>query len=556
MASASAFLQAACYEHQFIRSKDTSLIVERPERLRAVTVGLASALSRLEESRSSTKVEDDSDLATAFERINLGPTHPQVLRVVHSSATAALLNHPAIKFVHGDIEADKYLEKLLSWARDSRTKIANGESEIPDGLSQGDLYCELSPITYPCHKFESMSVCPSSINAIQGALGTICQAVDSVLNPEDPSRAFVAIRPPGHHCGEDTPSGFCFVNNVAVAAAHAHLQHNIKRIVIFDIDLHHGNGTQSIVWQINEETYRQTLESEGGAPPTKIGPKVYYGSLHDILSYPCEDGKLELVQAASKYTSEDHFWNDLYPNRYRRIMHKAKDFLDTTGGPGEDVMIFISCGFDACEHEYTSMSRHDRKVPTSFYHRFTQDVRKFSDQYTRGRLISVLEGGYSDRALISGTLAHLCGLVGDVVKVDDNWWSPENLDEIEKATKKKRGGRPSLSTPSTPWVANLLEHFAALEAEIPQLTRNSRPSVPVATSTRQLRERKTQPVAQANSKSQSPQGKTKDTAVSESPPAHADSSDESSLSSLDSTPEDGPPVKKGPRVILRLGPKP
>ncbi|KAJ8514275.1 hypothetical protein ONZ45_g8169 [Pleurotus djamor] len=400
MASASEFLQATCYEHQFIRSKDTSLIVERPERLRAVTIGFSSALSRYEESRSSTKVEDDSDLATAFERINLSPTHPQVLRVVHSSATA-VLNHPAIKFVHGDKEGDKYLEKLLSWARYIRTKITNGQSEIPDGLSQGDLY-----------------LCPSSINAIQGALGTICQAVDSVLDPEEPSRAFVAIRPPGHHCGEDTPSGFCFVNNVAVAAAHAHLQHGIKRIVILDIDLHNGNGTQSIVWQINEETYRQTLESEGGVAPTKIGPKVYYGSLHDILSYPCEDGKLELVQAASvsihgnhgqhienvhleKYTSEYHFWNDLYPNRYHRILNKAKDFLDHTGGPGEDVMVFISCGFDACEHEYTSMSRHDRKVPTGFYHRFTQDVRKFSNEYARGRLISVLEGGYSDRALIS-----------------------------------------------------------------------------------------------------------------------------------------------------------
>lgn len=49
-----------------------------------------------------------------------------------------------------------------------------------------------------------------------------------------------------------------------------------------------GNGTQSIVWQINEETYRQTLEAEGGTPTSQMGPKIYYGSIHDILSYPCE----------------------------------------------------------------------------------------------------------------------------------------------------------------------------------------------------------------------------------------------------------------------------
>ena len=64
-------------------------------------------------------------------------------------------------------------------------------------------------------------VCPSSMEAIQGALGTVCEAVDDLFSPEAAhSRAFVAIRPPGHHCGEDTPSGFCFVNNVVVGAAH------------------------------------------------------------------------------------------------------------------------------------------------------------------------------------------------------------------------------------------------------------------------------------------------------------------------------------------------
>lgn len=88
----------------------------------------------------------------------------------------------------------------------------------------------------------------------------------------------------------------------------AHLRHGVKRAVIFDIDLHHGsyhiskylycfyicigNGTQAIVWQINEETYRKTLESEYSGsekvPQDTSSLKVYYGSIHDILSYPCE----------------------------------------------------------------------------------------------------------------------------------------------------------------------------------------------------------------------------------------------------------------------------
>ena len=71
------------------------------------------------------------------------------------------------------------------------------------------------------------------------------------------------------------------------------------------------------------------------------------------------------------------------------------------------------------------MSRQQRKVPTSFYHRFAQDARSFAQQHAKGRLISVLEGGYSDRALTSGALAHLCGLIGD--DSDSTWWSIENL---------------------------------------------------------------------------------------------------------------------------------
>ncbi|KAJ8515942.1 hypothetical protein ONZ45_g6689 [Pleurotus djamor] len=71
-----------------------------------------------------------------------------------------------------------------------------------------------------------------------------------------------------------------------------------------------------------------------------------------------------------------------------------------------------------------------RIAPAAVVSMLANDVRGFSDQYARGRLVSVLEGGYSHRALISGTLAHLCGLVGDTVKVDERWWSPENLDEV------------------------------------------------------------------------------------------------------------------------------
>lgn len=96
-----------------------------------------------------------------------------------------------------------------------------------------------------------------------------------------------------------------------------------------------------------------------------------------------------------------------------------------------------SCGFDAGEHEYPSMSRHHRKVPVGFYHRFTREACRLADVYAHGRVVSVLEGGYSDRALTSGAMAHLCGLVdppGQAASsdgwVDRAWWGESNLVKV------------------------------------------------------------------------------------------------------------------------------
>ncbi|PPQ64835.1 hypothetical protein CVT24_008200 [Panaeolus cyanescens] len=580
--STSVFIQNACLQHRYIRSKDLSNIVERPERLRAVNIGLAAAIARLEELVGLPRAQESNtsgeaaavapnDLADIMNNLKIGsspgPTSPLV-GLVNSEATVDILNHTAVKFVHGDIDRDVYLENLVLWAKASRDKIANGQSEIPEDLSQGDLY-----------------LCPESINAMQGAIGTVCEAVDRIFGPEEARlhRTFVAIRPPGHHCGEDTPSGFCFLNNVAVAAAHAHLQHKVKRVVIFDIDLHHGNGTQSIVWQINEESYRQTIESEAGAPNVQPGPTIFYGSIHDILSYPCEDGKPSLVQAASvsihkshgqyienvhleTYTSEEHFWDVLYKERYSKVLTKAKEFLDHTGGPGDDVLFFISCGMDACEHEYESMSRHNRKVPTSFYYRFAKDTCALANEYAQGRVISVLEGGYSDRALTSGAMAHLSGLVdlpSGSKAVDESWWNVENLTKLEAATKKRRGGRPSAAqTVPEPWIDRTLAIFSPLDTQA--TASKPRITTPIPVSNRTLRSKVKG--AGADSPSVGPTPVTSPSVPLEKKtqgfkPRTSTSSSDDSSSTDNGLPDKSAEAlssstKKLPKVILKLGPNP
>jgi histone deacetylase HOS3 len=173
------FLQDACFLHRFIRSRTISGIVERPERLRAVMVGLSATIARLEDalhsgnggSANKVNVTDGSSAGnpfasqsdvikpksdvgteeleaamgrititqpTAQQQLSISPAVP--ITIIQSQASLDLLKHPAVKYVHGDIDKDVYLENLVRWMRESSDKIANGESEIPKELSQGDLY--------------------------------------------------------------------------------------------------------------------------------------------------------------------------------------------------------------------------------------------------------------------------------------------------------------------------------------------------------------------------------------------------------------------------------
>ena len=77
------------------------------------------------------------------------------------------------------------------------------------------------------------------------------------------------------------------------------------------------------------------------------------------------------------------------------------------------------------------MNRHGCKVPTGFYHRFTRDVCRFAETYSQGRLVSVMEGGYDDKAIVSGAMSHVCGLAdnGDL-DVDPRWWNNTNIMQV------------------------------------------------------------------------------------------------------------------------------
>ena len=119
-------------------------------RLRALKIGFAAGIARLEQAlpagerreKDSTGSQfDENDLASALEKLDIvQDARVNVVDIVTSTASVNLLDNKAVKFVHGDIDGDVYLENLIKWTKESTDRIGEGGSEIPEQLSQGDLY--------------------------------------------------------------------------------------------------------------------------------------------------------------------------------------------------------------------------------------------------------------------------------------------------------------------------------------------------------------------------------------------------------------------------------
>ncbi|KAJ6044716.1 uncharacterized protein N7446_002910 [Penicillium canescens] len=454
-----ALVHDACYGHLFSRLGYTDQylqdIVERPERIRSSALGIAAAYVRLGQRYAGERYAPSPTLDVR--------TLPVPFNIRKTDRKLAIQS-PTVTEVHGFSWMSEFkdicnrAESKLAMGADelARSYIVQHEKVVPmgDELHSGDLYLG-----------------PESLNAIQGALGGVCDGVDAVLGPGPVERAFVCIRPPGHHCTSDWPSGFCWINNVHVGISHAVINYGLTHAAIIDFDLHHGDGSQDIVWkhsarQQDHKFKKLAANNIKRRQPPPLSPyeatPISYVSLHDIESFPCEDGNLIKTTGAStcietadrsiwnvhldEWKKESEFW-ELYENKYSILITKTRSFLrrfskqvaQDSGGRPPKGAIFISAGFDASEWENSNLNRKSKKVPTEFYARFTADIVRMAqekDLGVDGRIISVLEGGYSQRALYTGVLGHLAGLndengPGAAYSYDPAWWSSASVRDLE-----------------------------------------------------------------------------------------------------------------------------
>jgi len=219
---------------------------------------------------------------------------------------------------------------------------------------------------------------PDSFMVAKRAAGACVAAVDAAL--DDGARSFCLVRPPGHHASRDQAMGFCLINNVAVGAAHA-VAKGASRVVVLDIDVHHGNGTQEIFWQ---------------------DPNVLYVSLHQWPWFPWVTGGAEergagegeganlnipLVAGAGDETYLEAFESKAVP--------AIREFRPE--------MILVSAGFDAHTEDALSQQR----VTSAGFGAIGAKIAALSEESCQGRLMMSLEGGYNLQALSESVMATL-----------------------------------------------------------------------------------------------------------------------------------------------------
>lgn len=285
-----------------------------------------------------------------------GNYHPEVpdrlSRVYEGIKQAGLL--PKLVLINASRADMKWIEMVHD-----REYIQRFEAACRSGVNMFD-----SPDNQMCPETYE-----TALLAVGGILDVVRQVMDGTLD-----NAFCAVRPPGHHAEANKAMGFCYFNNIAIAARYIQKEWSIQRVGIVDFDVHHGNGTQHIF--------------EGD-------PTVFYYSIHQhpSFAYPGTGREFESGKDFGHgYTKNSPVLPGQGDEEYKRLMKKD---LFPAFDEFKPQAILVSTGFDA--HRDDEMS--DIKLSTEGFSWIMQKIVELADRHSDGKIISILEGGYSLRRL-------------------------------------------------------------------------------------------------------------------------------------------------------------
>jgi len=297
--------------------------------------------------------------------------HPFFLR--HNTGSNHPEHHSRLKYLYRHIENSYLVKKKYV------TLIKAEPKKNFDTILLTHSKCYLDLLNFYCNKnnkyfqHQDNAICKKTYDVALFHAYSSINAADLVMNNIF-DRIFIAGRPPSHHAGRDYAMGFCFINSVAVVANYLIHYWNMKKILIIDVDVHHGNGTQDIFYSDN---------------------RVFYFSIHEHPSFLFPGTGRYFEKGVNKgldYTLNCPVIPNIKDNDYLSIFEKnLKKVLDFF----KPEIILVSAGYDTHVNDEMSHLELSTEGITEIY----SLIENYASEYCNGKLLLFLEGGYHIESL-------------------------------------------------------------------------------------------------------------------------------------------------------------